>query len=343
LAQYHDITVLTSRYRNSVDRVEDGVRYLHIGLPWGYYLSILTYFLVLPFATQMHHADLVVEDFAAPFSSCLSPLWTRKKLVALVQWLNAKEKSKQYLLPFWIIETIGLRLHHHYIAVSSTVADAIHARNPKATVDVIGNGVPGAAFSEKLTQKREDIVFLGRLEREQKGLDLLLEAYALIAPQTKANLILIGDGPAERWLRTRIAELGLAHRVKLTGRVDGKQKHAALARAKVVAMPSRFETFGMVAVEAFATGTPVVAFDIACLHEVIPPRLGTIVPAYDVPAYAKTLLSFLDDTSSPADLAAIRLQRREFARRYDWDTLAATQQKVFERVANSAQPVGGSR
>lgn len=326
----YDITVLTSRYPGSEDRVEDGVRYLHIGRSWGYFGSMLTYFAAVPIGMWKHRADLVVEDFAAPFSSCLSPLWTRRKIVAMVQWLNAKEKSKQYHLPFWLVEKLGLRLHRNYIAVSGDLADKIRAGSKRAHVDVVGNGVPSSAFDVPLGRTRKDIVFLGRLEKEQKGLDLLLDAFAAIADRTDAQLRIVGDGPDLAWMTGRIAELGIADRVDLVGRREGSEKYDELATAKVVAMPSRFETFGMVAIEAFAVGAPVVAFEIPCLQEVVPSALGDRVPAFDVNALAKALLAQLESDGSERELP-----RREFARRYDWDTLAAQQGAIYARELGS--------
>jgi glycosyltransferase involved in cell wall biosynthesis len=329
LSKEFEITVLTARYRGSLNRVEDGIRYVHIGYAWGYFGSIITYFIAVPFALRRFQADLVVEDFAAPFSSCLSPLWTRRKVIAMVQWLNAKEKSRQYHLPFWVVEALGLRLHRHYIAVSHDLADEIRGRRPSADVTVIANGVPAESFDIPLSQQRQGIVFLGRIERAQKGLDLLLDSYAGIVEHTSARLVIIGDGPDESWVRDRISELGLAGRVDLFGRLENTDKYSALGAARVIAMPSRFETFGMVAVEAFAAGTPVVAFRIPCLQEVVPPDFGSLVDAFDVESFASALLGFL---SEDVEKDQLRQDRRNYARRFDWDTLAADQKRVYRRM-----------
>src|SRR5438105_7396065 len=66
LALRHDITAVTVSYRGSRERVEDGVRYVPVGLALGYYGSILTYFAALPLVIWKHPSDLLVEDFAAP-------------------------------------------------------------------------------------------------------------------------------------------------------------------------------------------------------------------------------------------------------------------------------------
>ncbi len=330
IAKHHDITVLVTRYRGCKDRIEDGVKYVHIGLPLGYFGGILSYFAVLPFAAHKYKADLVVEDFAAPFSSCLSPLWTRRRTIAMVQWMNAREKSKQYHLPFWITEKLGLHLHNKYIAVSEDLAAEIRKRNPDATVTVIGNGVSKAALEEPLAAERKDVLFVGRLERVQKGLDILLDAFAMASGDTDANLIIAGDGPDEQWARERAAQLNIADRVIFKGRVSGKAKHRLFTHAKVVVMPSRFETFGIVAVEALAGGAPVIAFDIPCLRQVVPKNLGTLVPAFDTSKLSDAIQKTLAEKHTNSKLEH---QRRAFASSFDWETLAKQQQAVYEQAS----------
>ena len=65
--------------------------------------------------------------------------------------------------------------------------------------------------------------------------------------------------------------------------------------ARLTVMPSRFETFGIVAVESHAVGTPVLAFDIDCLREVVPEGTGLLVPAFDVAASAESLVELSAD------------------------------------------------
>ena len=131
LARRHQVTVVTTTWRGARDRVEDGVRYVHVGRPGGYLVEVLSYFLALPFVLRRHDADVVVEDFAAPMSSALVPLYERRRpVVALVQWLNAEEKSAQYHLPLHLVQRWGVRLHRRFIAVSEDLAERLRRGNP---------------------------------------------------------------------------------------------------------------------------------------------------------------------------------------------------------------------
>ena len=142
-----DVTVLTTRFPGCVDRVQDGVRYLHVGRgPSGSRMARLVgYVLGLPAAVRRyaaeHKPDLVVEDFFAPFSTMAAPLWTRYPTIGVVQWLQAKEKSKQYHLPLHLLQTFGVRSHRRLVSVSADTGDQLRTINPKLEVEVIGNGV----------------------------------------------------------------------------------------------------------------------------------------------------------------------------------------------------------
>lgn len=329
-----DITVLTSNYKGAEDRIDEGVKYKHIGLPIGYMGGILTYFISLPLHVFRYKADLLIEDFAAPFSSCLSPLYSRKKKIALVQWLNAKEKSKQYKLPFWIIEKIGLKLHKSYIAMSSDLSNKIKLTQSEADVTVIPNGVPKYAFNPSLGKERKDILYLGRIEIAQKGLDLLIDSFSKISHLTNANLLIAGDGEDKDKLIKLIKERGLTERVTFLGRVSGEEKFELFSKVKVVAMPSRFETFGMVAVEAFAAGAPVVAFNIDCLNEVIPYGLGKTAQQFNTSEFADSILYYLSGQNPTQDLNN-EYGRRKFASQYDWDIIASSQADVYRKQVSS--------
>jgi glycosyltransferase involved in cell wall biosynthesis len=200
--------------------------------------------------------------------------------------------------------------------------------NARAVVDVIPNGVEAEAFAVP-AGGGEDIVFLGRLEQEQKGLDLLLDAYAQAGGQVGGQLLIAGDGPDRRKLERRAARLGITDRVRFLGRVGGAAKYELLAGARLVVMPSRFETFGIVAIEALACGTPVLAFRIPCLQAVLPADCGRMVAAHSIPDYARAMVQMYHS----ADLAAMGAAGRRFARRFDWEHIAVQQEDAYRATA----------
>ncbi len=332
LAARHDVTVVTMRYKGARKRIEDGVRYVPAGINAGYFGRMLTYFPALPLVLLRHPSDLVVEDFAPPISSAAVPLWTRRPVVGVVQWLFAQQKSRQYKLPFFVVERLGVRSHRRLIAVSAPVADQLKALNPRAAVDVISNAVQvqdGAPV-----RKTTDLLFLGRIDIHAKGLDLLLQAFKRISSQTEARLLIAGEGHGTRHLLRLRSELGLDDRVIPLGRVDGEAKQRLLASAAVVCVPSRYETYGLVPLEALAAGTPVLTFDIPTMRALFGADCGVQVPAFDVEAYAQAMVELL---GAPERCRAMGQAGQRLARRVDWDVLADMQEAVYLEVAAGAQ------
>lgn len=324
----HQVTVLTTRWPGCAERVQDGVTYRQVG--WGRGATRLTrlagYVLGLPAAVRADRtADLVVEDFFAPFSSMSVPRWSRRPVVGVVQWLHAREKAREYRLPLHLLERAGVRSHRRLIAVSAGVAERLSAANPRAQVDVIGNGVD-PALAQRPLQLGRDVLCIGRLELRGKGLDLLLAAWAQVSDRVDGRLVIAGGGGDEVRVRALADRLGLADRVVFAGWVRGEEKAALLSGARLVVVPSRAETFGIVAVEALAAGTPVVAFDIDCLREVVPPEAGRLVPAFDVEALAATIA---DTYRDELWLRRAGAAGRRFAQGHDWDELARRQADVY--------------
>jgi glycosyltransferase involved in cell wall biosynthesis/O-antigen/teichoic acid export membrane protein len=328
-----EVVVACSRYPGFKERIQDGVLYVPCGWPAppGHFPSLLAYFgAVLTGLGRMERRwrpDLIVEDFAAPFSSIAVPNLTRTPVVGVVQWLFAEDKARQYHLPFHLIERLGVSAHDELIAVSEDLAQELRDRNSHAEVHALPNGLEPAAWKGTSGLGRGDhILFLGRLEIAQKGMDLLLDAYAAAAPHIRADLHLAGDGPDAEVLLARVRALGIEHRVHWLGRIDGAKRFDLLARAQLVCMPSRYETFGMVAAEALAVATPVVAFDIPCLRALVHDGVGVPVPAQDVGALTAALIALAND---PARCRRLGAAGPASVRHLDWDLVAAAQLKIY--------------
>jgi glycosyltransferase involved in cell wall biosynthesis len=335
LAARHEITVVTAGYPGARPRVEDGVRWEPLWPRRGAMLNRLAYFALLGPAIARHPHDLLVEDLSAPFSTGFAPLYTRRPVVASVQWLFAEQMTAKYRLPFHLVERMGLPLYRHFIAVSGWLAETIRGREPRADVRTIHNGVEPLAF-EVEPQRPAHLLFVGRLDTEQKGCDLLLQAVAR-ARTLVGNLppvLLAGDGPDRPQLEKQAAALGLSEIVRFLGRVEGAEKYRLMAGAHALLMPSRFETFGMVAAEAQAAGAPVVTFDVGPLVEVAGGGGARLIPPFDIDAFARAVAELVSDADQREQIAR---QGRRWARRYDWDVIAREQEAAYLEVAEQGR------
>jgi glycogen(starch) synthase len=342
LADRHQITSLVAGYPGAKPRVEDGVRWVPIGPRTGAKVDRLAYFALLGPQVLRRPHDLVVEEFGAPFSVGFSPLFTRKPVVASVQWLFASQMREKYGLPFDRVERSGLRFYDRFIAVSEWLARDLRSRSPGADVATIPNGVEEIAYEARPTSPKH-LLFVGRLDLAHKGGDFLLDIYNRIRRMRGGHvppLVIVGDGPDRGVMERLVVRSGLSDLVRFRGRVEGAEKYQLIADAHAVLMPSRHETFGMVAIESLAAKAPLVAFDVGPLREVVGLETeretgARLVWPYDLEAFAREVNHLID---TPTLAGELRGAGRRWARRYDWEEIATRQEEYYLRAAQDATP-----
>ena len=212
---------------------------------------------------------------------------------------------------------------------------------------IVPNGVDLAAARPSARRPHPGelrLLFIGRAE-ERKGLPVLLRAFeALRGIGVEARLVVAGPQPEE--VEPLLLE---PDGVELVGPVDDAHKWSLLGGADMLCAPSLGgESFGMVLTEAFASGTPVVASDIAGYRDVVRAgRDGLLVPPADAVALGEALRAVAFD---PARRAAMAASARERAERFAWPRVAGEVAAVYgealaapaseRRVARAARRVG---
>ena len=139
------------------------------------------------------------------------------------------------------------------------------------------------------------IGFVGRIRRE-KGLDVLIDAFPHIhKSQPNAVLVVVGDGPDRASLKQRAECLGVDAEIRWLGQKSIEEVRELYSIMDVVAIPSRFEGFGLVAAEAMAAGLPVVASLVDGLKEIIiNESVGLLVPEGNSRVLARTIYELLN-------------------------------------------------
>lgn len=182
------------------------------------------------------------------------------------------------------------------------------------------------------------MLFAGRVQL-LKAPDVLIRALGVLADHGEPvpTLVVLG-GPSGRPTALRELE-ALAYQVGVSEHVVfhppvGRTELARWFRAAdVVAVPSRSESFGLVAVEAQACGTPVVAADVGGLRTAVADGVsGILVPDHDPSRWARTLGDLLRDDARRADLArgAVRV-----AAEFSWDATAEQTLEVYSSAVRA--------
>ena len=221
--------------------------------------------------------------------------------------------------------------HSHVIAVSRALASATanYLLIDSSHVTTILNpviddaAVPVETESAKLHPWLEDasvpvFVAMGRLEN-QKGFDVLIDAFSGIREKTNARLVIFGSGSLRDVLQAQIDSLNMGGAIVLAGHTDCPI--AQMRRACAFVLSSRFEGFGLVLVEALWAGTQVISTD--CDYgpaEVLEGgRYGTLVPVEDRDALANAMLDVLQQPRSiqrPPDAWFEKFTATEAARQH---------------------------
>ena len=214
-----------------------------------------------------------------------------------------------------------------------------------AKIIVVPNGVEFDRFSN-LRQQRSDltafrrqwaapdetlIFSIGRLVWE-KGADVLAAALAdVVKTSPRVRAVIAGTGPQSDALARQVHSLGLEQHIHLPGFIDDDTRDALYAVADVAVFPSRYEPFGIVALEAMAAGVPVIVSGVGGLGEVVQHgHTGLCVQ----PDHADALAQALVETLSYPDAAAARALRAQTVVQtaYNWERLAELTLDVYESV-----------
>lgn len=182
------------------------------------------------------------------------------------------------------------------------------------------------------------VLLVGRLVYE-KGFHLALDALAPVITQLgNVRFVVAGTGSAEAELRRQAQRLGLTRAGAFLGWVGDDMLHSLYRVADLCIVPSIYEPFGLVALEAMASGCLCIVADTGGLREVVPAdgTVGLRFPSRDAAALSELLAAVLRDDARRARLVA---QAREHVLRFDWGMVARETHGVYRQLV--AGPVGG--
>lgn len=263
------------------------------------------------------------------------------------QTMDATQVYERSAVQRWVLR----RLLRRADAVSACSADALRHLEPYgpdgpvvAPSSVIHNGIDLSEFRQPSPASPHPRPYLLALGRHvwNKGFDVLLRAYAGLAPRYPAiDLIVAGDGAEHTDLIALARDLGIADRVVFPGRTDRAQTATLFHHALFFVLPSLQEPFGIVNLEAMAAGKAVIATRTGGVPEIVHDgQNGLLVPPADVDALARAMETLLHDHTYAVRLGTAGA--RLVAERYTWDHVSSSYLTLYERVL-SRRAMRGNR
>ena len=183
--------------------------------------------------------------------------------------------------------------------------------------------------------KEEDKVVCLWVAWCRKGVWQLIECFPqVLEKEPRAVLYIGGRGPQKMQLEKLSRDLGIADRVIFTGFIAKQDRNYVYDRAKVAVFPSLYEPFGIVALEAMATYTPVIVGDVGGLAEIVDNRKnGVKVTPGNVDELAKAIIELLMDTEFANHLQETGYETVKSV--YGWNVIAQNTLEVYREVIQS--------
>jgi glycosyltransferase involved in cell wall biosynthesis len=199
---------------------------------------------------------------------------------------------------------------------------------PACAVRVVPNGLLPSDFEEHVPAvDAVDIVFIGEL-RHAKGIDLLLESLAAVRLRHDVKAVIVGDGPDAAVLKEMAEALGLAGVVSFPGAMPARK---AFSKARVLVIPSRWESFPYIVLEAAAAGIPMITTDVGGIPEIVHGTDTKLVRPDDVPSLVDAINAVLAD---PGEAVARAKRLRDAVQsRFTVERMARDIADLYDRVA----------
>jgi glycosyltransferase involved in cell wall biosynthesis len=193
------------------------------------------------------------------------------------------------------------------------------------------------------------VLYVGRFDK-RKGIETLVRAVNASQWRNDPNLILLigggsrpgqSDGIERERIEEIVSELGLGEKTRFPGRIGEEELPFYYAAADVCVVPSHYEPFGLVAIEAMASGTPVVASDVGGLQfTVVPEETGLLAPPKDVESFARAIDRILSDPQYRDRLG--ENARRRVEEKFSWSGVASQLGIIYTQLIEKSVVTLGS-
>ncbi len=290
-------------------------------------------------AFQLKNYDLVHAHGYGHFPTYLAPLCRIMKIpIVITTHSDAGVPSIRKRIFDLLVPKLTIENATKIIALSKHEKAVLIERGIRAeAISIIPNGITLSEFLENRSDQARKIepsrtiLYVGRIDFAQKGVDLLLMAFGMMCREgsTNATLRLVGIGPQKNMkkLATLAKGLDVSEKVTFLGYLPRKEYLKELKNANLLVLPSRFEPFGIVLLEAMACGVPVVASKVGGVPElIIDGRNGLLFEPRNVASLQSKMGQILSNPALATDLSRNGFDSLE---KYSWTDVAKETLQVY--------------
>jgi len=351
----HKVHVLTTNaYFEGEENQEDKVKVYRFAL---ISQTFSRYNLIVPEAKFLLYAKRIVKEYDCihihgyrnPYNAIIYHYATRYDVPYVLQVHGSLPRMAKKRLKMVYDVFFGYRLlkdASKVIALSRVEADQYRSMHiPEEKIAIIPNGIDLSEYAElppkgsfkkefNIPKDKKIILYLGRIHKI-KGIDFLIKAYAHLTKKMNfKDAILVIAGPDDGYLgevKSLVQELDISNSVLFTGPLYGKDKMSAYVDSDVYVLPSRYETFPMTVLEAYACGKPVIASKVGGLMDlVIEGVTGLLFEPSDATGLAESIFLLLDNQEKTEDMG---LKGRQFVKEnFSIEKVVDRLEKVYEGV-----------
>jgi glycogen(starch) synthase len=271
-----------------------------------------------------HPAIALAEHFDVPLVSTIHATEAGRHS----GWVSGKISRQVHAVEAWLA-----RESDSLITCSASMGEEITELFGPGLAEsrVIRNGIDAGLWPYARRKTRRGparLLYLGRLEYEKGVHDAIAALPRIRRTHPGTTLTIAGDGTQQDWLLETARKHKVLKAIDFVGRVDHQQLVALLHDCDAAVLPSHYEPFGIVALEAAATGAPLVTSNVGGLGEaVLDGETGMSFPPRDVAALAGAVRAVLDDPAAAQRRAVAARKRLDSA--FDWHTVAAETAQVY--------------
>ncbi len=331
LSSRHTIRYFTGNFPGAQPVDKPNFTCRRIGLAGSYLLSRISFSILATLRSLFSGADIITVEYSI-YSPVLTFLFKPSRTVVLFFHVTGKQVFAKYgifgIFPF-LAEKLVLGTARNFITLTDSMAAELAGsrQNVRAVAGYVN-------FDTSLLGKTDSddrlLLCFGRIDIRMKGIDVLLDAFEKLAPAFPGHRLMIAGRGKEtdiQWLERRIGESPFRDRIHCLVNPSDDRKKELLRAATVVCMPSRFEGWNIVAIEAAACSKPTIGTRIHGLVDSIRENeTGLLVASENSDELAEKMGLLLADPQLRKRLGAAGYA---WAQRFTLDRVAAIQENFY--------------